>query len=127
MVANLRSDHGLSRRAIAISQDGGVTWSNFEHDPQLLDAICQASILSLGTTELAFANCNSTLRENLSVRWSPDNGATWRPPLAVHAGPSAYSCMARLSDGSVGLLYEAGERDPYESIRFVKIPVSRLR
>lgn len=127
VVAHLRSDHGLFRRAVARSHDGGLTWGEFEHDSRLLDPVCQASLLPLGPSDWVFANCRSTRRENLSVRRSSDGGSTWGTPLTVHAGPSAYSCMARLPDGSIGVLYEAGESDPYEGIRFVRIPLSRLR
>lgn len=128
VVANLRSDHGLYRRAEADSYDGGQSWREFVHVPELTDPGCQASVLQLRANGLlVFANPCSTRRENLSVRLGDDKGATWGLPHTVHRGPSAYSCMARLPDGSIGLLYEAGEKDPYEGIRFAKIPLAWLR
>jgi hypothetical protein len=41
----------------------------------------------------------------------------------LHEGPAAYSCLADLTDGSVGCLYEAGEDSTYEHLVFERFPV----
>ncbi len=38
----------------------------------------------------------------------------------MYPGPSAYSCLAQLPGGDVGLLFEAGEKSPYEKIAFAR-------
>jgi hypothetical protein len=43
------------------------------------------------------------------VRVSGDQGRTWPVTIPVEASPSAYSCLAPLADGRVGLLYERGK------------------
>jgi len=44
----------------------------------------------------------------------------------LHAGPSAYSDLAVLPNGEIACFYEAGETNPYESIVFVRFPLSSL-
>ena len=48
-----------------------------------------------------------TNRENMAVRLSYDEGQTWPVYRVIDTGPVAYSCLAVLPDGSIGLLYEA--------------------
>jgi sialidase-1 len=57
----------------------------------------------------------------MTVRLSEDDGGTWAASYLVHPGPSAYSCLASLPDGSIGLLFEKGDRHPYETITFVRL------
>ena len=55
----------------------------------------------------------------MTVSLSSDGGVSWSPVLCVNPGKSAYSDIVQLSDGGVGLLYEAGnEQLQYASIRF---------
>jgi sialidase-1 len=44
----------------------------------------------------------------------------------LHAGPSAYSCLAALPDGTVLCLYEGGERSPYERISLARLSLEQL-
>jgi sialidase-1 len=62
----------------------------------------------------------------MTVRLSRDDGRTWPAARLIHEGPSAYSSLARLPDGSIGLLYEAGEQQAYETIRLARLPLSWL-
>ena len=43
LLLNMRSYRGRNRRAVATSEDGGVTWSASRDDPQLIEPICQGS------------------------------------------------------------------------------------
>ncbi|MCY2972790.1 MAG: sialidase family protein, partial [Planctomycetota bacterium] len=45
-------------------------------------------------------------RENLSIKLSRDDGKTWPISKTLEAGPSAYSDLAVLSDGTILCLYE---------------------
>jgi len=60
------------------------------------------------------------------VRSSDDDGRTWPKHRLLHAGPAAYSCLTVLPDGTVGCLYERGEKQPYENITFARFPFTWL-
>lgn len=47
-------------------------------------------------------------RQNLSIKFSRDDGKTWPVNKTLEAGPSAYSDLAALSDGTMLCLYEHG-------------------
>ncbi len=119
---------------VAVSKDGGDTWSKPQPDDSLISPICQASILRYtkkgeGHTRnrLLFSNpATTSKRENMTVRISYDEGKTWPVGKTVCAGPSAYSCLAVLKDGTIGVLYETGEKDAYEKIRFARFNVEWL-
>ena len=127
LLLNMRSYAGRNRRATARSLDRGLTWSPVELDPALVEPVCQASLIrgsEKGT--LLFSNPAAVTRTNMTVRLSRDGGATWPMARTVHAGASAYSSLAMLRDRSAGLLYERGERSPYERITFANFRVSWL-
>jgi sialidase-1 len=113
------------RRAIATSSDGGETWSDLAYDATLIEPICQASLTAVkgehGKRQLFFSNPATTnSRRLLTVRGSDDEGRSWPRAMVLHEGPSAYSCLAPLSGGELGCLYEGGEKDPYERIIFAR-------
>lgn len=119
------------RRLVSRSRDGGMTWSDPARDEALPDPTSQASLVRYGwpqSTELsvlAFANPDSTARrERMTIRLSYDEGRTWPVSKLIDAGPSAYSCLARLSDGRIGLLYE---RDNYQRLTFMAFTLAELK
>lgn len=118
LLLNMRSYHGRNRRAIQRSRDGGLTWSPLEFDETLIEPVCQASLISLGRGRLAFSNPAATTRTRMTLRLSKNDGATWTSTRLVYEGPSAYSSLARLRNGAIGLLYEKGSKSPYEAIVF---------
>jgi sialidase-1 len=118
LLLNMRSYHGKHRRAIERSRDGGLTWSALQFDDTLIDPVCEASLISIGHSRLLFANPAATTRSHLTVRLSKDNGESWSASRLLYEGPSAYSSLAKLPDGTIGLLYERGDRSPYEQITF---------
>lgn len=128
LLMDMRSYFGRNRRTHSISRDGGETWTEPKDHPQLIEPVCQASILRCawpkdGASVIAFANPASTKREKMTVRLSYDEGRTWPVANEIYAGPAAYSSLALLPDGTLGLLYERGQRGPYETITFVSIPI----
>ena len=42
----------------------------------------------------------------MTVRVSYDDGNNWPVHQLINEGPSAYSCLARITNGNIGLLYE---------------------
>jgi N-acetylneuraminic acid mutarotase len=106
-------------RMIATSDDGGRTLSTARPDPLLIEPPAQASLLR-SDGRLLFANPASTKRERLTVRLSDDNGATWPCARVIHEGPAAYSSLVVMRAGLIGVLFERGERSPYEKITFAR-------
>jgi len=117
LVLNMRSYHGRNCRALSTSSDGGLTWSELTFDEALIEPICQASLIRHGKG-LLFANPAATSRVKMTVRLSTDEGKTWSAAKVLHEGPSAYSCLAALPDGTIGCLYERGQKSAYERITF---------
>jgi sialidase-1 len=132
LVLNMRSYHGQNRRAVATSTDGGLTWSKTELHQTLIEPVCQASLIRAvrpgqkGDGHLLFSNPADTKRDRLTVRLSRDDGRTWPVAKLIDAGPSAYSSLAMLPNGTAGLLYEHGAANAYERITFLKFSLDWL-
>lgn len=128
LMLNIRSYRGNNRRLVAISKDGGDTFAEPTPDKTLIEPVCQSSIVrhpgKLGG--ILFANPASTKRENMTVRLSRDECKTWPHSRVLHAGPSAYSCLAVLPDGSIACLYERGEKSAYDTITFARFGLDWL-
>ena len=120
LMLNMRSYHGQNRRAVATSQDRGRTWSGLAIDEALIEPVCQASLISLGKGRLLFSNPADTKRVRMTVRLSRNDGQSWPVARLVHEGPAAYSSLASLKDGRIGLLYERGESRAYDVITFAR-------
>ena len=131
LLMNMRAYRGKNLRAQSFSRDGGMTWSEIEDVADLIEPVCQASMVRYswkeqGASRLLFSNPASLKREKLSVKMSLDEGKTWPYAKELHAGPAAYCCLGVLRDGQVACLYEGGENNPYERITFVKFQISWL-
>jgi sialidase-1 len=106
-------------RVFAWSADGATGWSEPVAAPELFEPVSHAAVVATGD-RLAFLNPDSrgsvtpmlpdgkAPRENLTLRWSEDDGHSWGEPTVIDAGPSGY--VAAASDGSGGLhvLWESG-------------------
>lgn len=132
VLQNMRSYAGKNRRAVAVSRDGGTTWSRPRLDSALIEAVCQASLFrwtwpdGKQKSRILFSNPASTKRENLTVRLSYDEAESWPVTVNLHAGPAAYSCVTALSDDMVGCLFECGNKNPYERIILTRLALSDL-
>ena len=120
LMLNMRNyDRSQKFRQITYSSDGGLSWTNQQHDSSLIEPICQASIQSYFSGEqhrLFFTNpADTASRVNMTLRMSPDDGHTWPTSLVLHTGPAAYSDLV-IEDEIMGALFEAGEENPYERI-----------
>jgi sialidase-1 len=132
LMQNMRSYHQKNQRAMATSHDGGLTWSAVKLEETLIEPVCQAAILRFTWAErgdksrVLFSNPASTRREKMTIRLSEDEGATWPISRMLHAGPAAYSCLAVLPGQSIGCLYEAGVKGPYERIVLARFTLDWL-
>ncbi|MBL7826888.1 MAG: exo-alpha-sialidase [Saprospiraceae bacterium] len=124
LMLNIRNQQGDVRaRIVALSTDGGATWDTTYFDRNLPDPVCQGSILRIGKKTLAFCNNASTSRrDELTLRFSSDEGRSWpisrlidKAPAGYTSDYTAYSDLALLSKHRIGVLYE---RDNYRQIVF---------
>lgn len=91
---------------------------------ELPDPTCMASLLRYPRGPLLFSNPNTAReRRGLTLRTSTDRGRSWSDGRLLDPRPSAYSCLAVLKDGSVGVLYECGDRSAYETLTFARVPL----
>ena len=122
------------RRAVATSGDGGASWSGVQYEDTLIEPNCQASFIRYTDTRqgaarnrLLFSNpAHGEKRVNMTVRLSRDEAQTWPTSKVIYPGPSAYSCLTVLADGSIGMLYENGLKTPYEKIIFARFNLEWL-
>jgi sialidase-1 len=125
VMLNARNQGGEKLRKIAVSGDGGETWSTTRTDAALIEPVCQASLLRhrFGKDAVAFLFSNpasQSARTNGTIRVSRDEGKTWPASRVLYAGSFAYSCLASLPDGSIGCLFE---RDGTKRISLVRFSI----
>jgi sialidase-1 len=93
----------------------------------LLDPRSHASMLRYNLPSpgrLIFLNSDSTVnRLRMKVRISYDDGKTWPVAKQLHAGLSAYSDLAVLTDGSLACLHEV---NGYKAIQFSRFSLDWL-
>jgi sialidase-1 len=120
-------------RKSAISDDGGASWHDLHDEPALIDPGNNGAIIRVDATAsppkasahwLLFSNSESReKRENLVLKISCDDGRSWPFRMAIDPGAAAYSTLAMLPSGDVGILYERGE---YQAISFVRVPARQV-
>jgi len=131
VLVNSRNHSERPGRIISVSTDGGCSFR--EHlDERLPAKLCEASLLSCagsaekpgaGTPPIAFCSPGDG-RRALTVRLSDDDCESWSHERVIYSGQSAYSAMAVLPDGRIGVLYE---KDAYRRLSFVRFPLSWIR
>ena len=64
---------------------------------------------------------------NFFDRYSVDGATSWPIKRTLHSGPAAYSNLVGLPADAIGCLYEAGDQNAYESIRFARFELDWVR
>ena len=117
VMLNIRNESPEHRRAVTTGPDGASGWTEIVFDDDLVEPICMGSLLRVGDS-LLFANPDSTeprdpenpggnwKRQNLSIRLSEDDGATWPHKRVIEPGVSGYSDLAADEAGNVYCVYE---------------------
>lgn len=111
---------------------GNGSWSSLTY--LLPDPVCQASLIRYSSTldgsprdRLLFANpASQSARVQMTIRMSEDEGQTWTVSRQIDSRPAAYSDMAVLADGTVGLLYETGTSSAYDTLTFLRFHLDWL-
>ena len=123
-----RNSRPESRRLVSRSADGAVGWSEPVFADELPEPGCMAGlVLAPGRTadspaRLLFSGVYTTdrrhsARRDLTLHISLDGGRTWPSAKLVQRGPSAYSDLAVLPDGTVLCFYESGTDQPVKQRR----------
>jgi sialidase-1 len=122
LMLNCRNQKGdVHDRIIALSHDGGEKWDKVYFDSNLPDPICQGAILTVGflkgKARLAIVNnADQKERNNLTLRTSDDEGATWPKSYLIDKNPTrneadytAYADLVKLNKRNIGVLYEKAD------------------
>jgi sialidase-1 len=133
MIMNIRNQSGdIRNRMIAYSSNGGEKWDTVFFNNDLIDPVCQGSILGIGEKKdkmvLASSNPADALkRDNLMIKISYDEGITWPKSMLVDKSSpgykgdwSAYSDLVLLNKNTIGILYE---RNNYSEIVFKRVKI----
>jgi sialidase-1 len=126
VLLNMRSYRKNNQRLVAVSRDGGLSFSEPKEDPALIEPVCQASILRYSPGEVLFSNPASKKREKMTVRLSYDDCRTWPVAKELWPGRAAYSCLTLLPDKSVGCFYERGVTNANETIVLARFTLEWL-
>lgn len=132
LMLNMRDNRG-SFRSVATTNNMGVNWT--EHPTSysaLPDPICMGSLIKANVKvngllkDVLFFSNPATLtgRYNMTIKGSLDLGQTWAPSNQVLIDERqcyGYSCLTKVDDNTIGILYE-GLKDLY----FVKVPSSEI-
>lgn len=139
---NTRTESSTHRRLVTTSANGVSNWSEPEFDNGLLEPICFGSIIGFNDG-IVFANpgvLERTMqggpasrgigpevrgrpfdRKNLTVRLSEDDCRSWSASRLLEDGPSGYSDLAAMSDGTLLCLYECGMVDRMYDDRYLRL------
>ena len=95
------------------SSDGGKTWGTQGRWECMKTNACNGDMLRIAATDrgdsrniLLHSVPNSMERRDVSIFVSYDEGETWQDPVLLFDGPSVYSSMTLLKNGSVGVFLE---------------------
>lgn len=134
LLMNARTIHGHgAHRTLVMSKDRGTTWQPARDLAPLIENNCQGAILrvpregSTGQSDWIFAHPLAPDRTDVHAWISEDAGKSWPAAQKLWSGPSAYTALASLPGGSIGMLVECGATDVYEQIVFVRFATTWLK
>ncbi|GGB44236.1 hypothetical protein GCM10011492_39140 [Flexivirga endophytica] len=131
VMLNVRS---APRRLVAISHDGGETYSRPVADPTLVDPGDNGAVIRVAPDApasdpashllLSANNDDPTIRRNETVRLSCDDGKTWAASKVIDKDSSAYSTLTMVTSDEVGLFYE---RDGYRHMTYTSFSLKGMK
>lgn len=121
VMLNSRPSDKSGYRKVAISTDGGITYSSPKSETQLPDPGNNGAIARMypdapeasdEAKVLLFTNTNSkTSRTNGTIRYSCDDGKTWSSGVVFEPGSLGYTTITPLGDDKFAILYEGANSD----------------
>lgn len=145
LLFNTRDQRGKApgSRGVSWSKDGGETfdsgdpkWKNFRPIRGVIDPpVVQCALQRANENLILFSGPDENGpsgkgRSDMRIRWSRDEGKTWKDGPLIHVGPAAYSDMVLTRKNEVGILFEAGDagrRNAYQRIVFSIVPIDAIR
>lgn len=122
---------GGPRRRLAVSSDGGVTWSQPRPGAEVTPVACAIQRYTLESAgddrnRILWTGPKGPGRKDLVVRVSYDEGQTFINQRPIQSGHAAYSDVTILRDKTVGVLWERGVERGYQFITFTRFGLQFL-
>lgn len=126
LIYNLRGN--AKGRGYATSTDGGIEWSDWSPNIQyyptsVIPSIsCQGSVLGIGNMLYYSGPAGGTAttdyddRCKLMLYTSSNSGTTWDAGQLLYEKAAGYSCLTKLKDGRIAVLFEAGSKAGFEKL-----------
>jgi len=129
-------------RVVSFSEDGGESWGGSFHDAELVEPICEGSLISVkregAPRLLVFANpADPDARRNMTVRFTDAETylkrradscepacPVWKVSKVVNPDFAAYSDMEVVGGKKIGLIYES---DNYGKILFEAVDIPNFK
>lgn len=133
LVSSRNRAYSMTPRTYVRSTDGGKTWTKPAVWEDLQGNACNAALArySLATEKggkniILHTLLEANNRSNLRIYMSEDEGKTWPWARTLCAGEAAYSEIAILPDGTIGIISEENDRPGFD-IYFTRISLDWLR
>ncbi|MFQ6484072.1 hypothetical protein [Brachybacterium epidermidis] len=120
-------------RLNAISEDGGVTYTEPARDSQQVEPGCNGSVSRVfpdadesdpRARMILLVNAeNPAIRRNVTAKLSYDDGQAWPGRVVLEHGSSAYATATPLGDGRMAILLE---REGYSVISHCVLDTERM-
>ncbi len=110
------------KRKVSFSSDRGNSWTEPVFQEELIEPAVDGDFIRYSSTKngaskdrLLFSiTAHPTLRKNLTVFVSYDEGKSWGTSRVICPIESAYSALTTFDDGTIGVFYENGEYETYQ-------------
>ncbi len=125
VLMDIRQETGPSRW-LAESADGGATWGQPRPGLAVTPVMCAIERFTLpaeggGRARLVWTGPKDARRRHLVIRTSYDEGLSFTNERTVSDQFAAYSDLALLRDGTIGILWERGVERGYQFIAFTRL------
>lgn len=103
----LASSRQSGARGFNIGTADGQQWVGQWQSTTLSGNACNADILAYNDSIMLHTILvNTSTRKDLHLYYSTNQGETWHDGMTIQGNLAAYSCMDKLADGSVGIVFE---------------------
>ena len=119
LMMSIRVRNAGYHRKFSYSHDGGLTWSTPVAHQQIIEPACNGDVISYTRKGkrpvlLHTVPFHASVRCNVSLLASYNDGATWPLRQSIVPTGSGYSSITQLADGSIGCLVECDSPKGYK-------------